>query len=1062
MTSKKTSKQFRQIGFHTKQKKIIEALKSYDQNIANVYIGGIKTLGQDYVEKIPQAAHSFRECVILLSRLKEVKEFGFIKSEKPNKSRFEDLIRNLDHRATRTEPYALHRKLLDMRNYFSGVAHHHEYQHVKFQKKVTEFEELLIQILKPHFDVIKEINNLLRLEIPRQEDFEELRPLLSRNVAAYNYFFQNASAGWMPILLKEGYLKEPEHIVYVGKERRIDGLSIASYLSKCAKIKPDEVSEIILGFKTPEKDKRASSLLNLYVDACINMPPEYCRAIVMKIFREDWLDIFSNESLSTSVSKLIKKLSDAGFEKETNYMVKAMLNTKLGEKHVLSGIQKPKQIQNVKPVIGNYAFEKFLTDEMRHTFKKFPESITNLCVERINRMIDFENQGKGEKESKTDTSWAWRPAIENHTQNPSLDFRSLLVGSLGENLIELGNKSIPVLERVINNSISKIKRPVFRRLELYIYYSFPDHFKSQINHAIEGYFDKYELQYEYFHLLEKCFQYASKETRGKYLTRVRDIADTEFNKSHAANKLAPVQKHLTEKEKEEFKDLINQKGSPYPDFSFYSLGVRMSKPKTELKEGLSAEEVFKFIKNYPVEKQKSFGYYDGTSEKFQTYVSENSENFSNLALKCISLDYTLKHSFFAGIENAVKQEKKIEWEPVLLLCKEIIESIKKEQENFYVVLPIVCALKKGMEYGSIDFIFRNQVWNLLSSLTIMHNDNLLHKKSLYQDEYVEESEDAFASSENTSDGVTFHSVMEYVMWCDRHSTKAKFFDIDAKKLITEYLEHKISTTRNRQAVLGHYLSILNYYDKNWLKKRLPNLFKNHHDELSNAAWQGYLMNMADGEIFKDLARQYEIHVEKLKTPSLKDGNLQLYDERVIAHITVSYLLQMKGSQDIFFKMIKQLDPNIGAYCSFIVWTMLEQHKKKPMKSFSVRRFKNLWKNNFLTNNNKLRQWLEYSPLDKKESLKLFYNSLQTSTKSIVFLANLEEFEQYAETYPLLTFKCLDLIIRQRAMDDDFYIFEEQLNDLLKKLLAKNITKRDTTSLIHYLDEIGYNKCGEML
>ena len=1056
------TKQLKQMESHTQQKKIINALKSYDQNIANVYMGGIKTLDQNYAEKIPQAAHSFRECVILLSKLKEVKEFGFIISDKPDKTRLEDLISNLDQQATRSESYILHKKLIDIRNYFSGVAHHEKYQHDEFQKKVTEFEELLIQILKPHFDVINEINNLLKLELPGQEDFEDLKPLLSRNAAAYNYFFQNASANWIPILLQKKYLKEPKHIVDVNNNRRIDGISIASYLSKCAKIKPDEVSRIILGFKTPEKDKRSSSLLNLYVDACINMPPKYSKLFVTKIFNEDWLDMVNNESLSMSVSKLIKKLADAGFEKETCHLVKAMLNTKLGEKRTLSGIQESKQIQNVKPVIGDYAFEKFLANEMRYVFKKFPESITRLCVERINRMINFENQGKGEKESQSDASIAWRPAIENHSQNPSYDFRSLLVGSLGKLLIEMGNKSITTLKCIINNNISKIERPVFRRLELYAYYSFPEHFKSQINRAIEDYFDKHELLYEYFHLLEKCFQYASKETRRKYLAHVRDIADAEFGKSRAVNKLASVQKHLTEKEKEKFKDLINQKGSPYPDFHFYNLGVRMSKPKTELKDGLPAEKVFRFIKNHPAEKQENFGYYDGTSEKFRVCVSKDSENFSNLALECINLDYTLKCSFFAGIENAVEQGKKIRWEPVLLLCKEIIESIKKEQENFYVVLPIVFALKKGIKYNSIDFIFQNQVWDLLSSLIIMHNDNLLHEKSLYKDEYIEESEDAFASSENTSDGVTFYSVMEYVIWCDRHSTKAKFFDIDAKKLITEYLERKIPTTRNRQAVLGHCLSILNYYDKNWLKKRLPNLFKDHHDELSNAAWQGYLMNMADDEIFKDLARQYEIHVEKLKIPSLKDGNLQLYDERVIAHITMSYLLQTKGSQDIFFKMIKQLDPNISAYCSFIVWTMLEQHKKKPMKSFSVRRFKNLWKNNFLTNNNKLRQWLEYSPLDKKESLKLFYNSLQISTKSIVFLADLEKFEQYAETYPLLTFKCLDLIIRQRAMDDDFYIFEEQLNDILKKLLAKNITKRDTTSLIHYLGEMGYNKCGEML
>ena len=1061
-----------------RRERIVDYLAERALSIADVYRGGIKVLEQDYPEQLPQSAHSLREVIYMLTKLDEIKKFGRMKRIQPIITRKEDLVKNLDPLSGIPNAYVLHDKLVgDVLNWFSSVAHHGKYPTKKeFMKKVVELEILLEQILKPHFEVTDEIDKLLKIEIPKQKDFDDLKFLLSRNASAYNYFFQNASVNWLPILLKEKYLKDPQHIADVGSQRKPVSWPPAIFLWKLASLKPSEVSQIICSFKTPKKNnERSPWILDHFVKAALEMPPEYCKCIAETIFREKWLETaYTYYPLVISVSKLMTKFADAGFKIETVCLASALLRIKLSEPRDADLLEKEKK-RYVKPIVEDYWFTKLVKEEIHHAFEKFPKPITSFCVKHVTDMIWLENLGNGNKESKVDKSVLWRRAIENHEQNHRGDFRSQLVGKLGDFLIALGHKSITSLKQVLNE-MSKVDYPVFRRLELYVYWSFPEHFKRQINRAINVNFDKYELHHEYFHLLANCLPYATKKTREKYLACVDIGPDERRIKSWMArkenqepgtvdlmigywkaNKIAPIKKHLTEEEAKKFADLMDD-NSIYPDFHIYSHGAKVSEPKSELKDNLTPDEVFKFISSYAIKKQLSFGYYDGTPQKFQEYVAKEPQNYSRLALRCLGLDSEFKHRFFRGAEDAIKQKNTIDWESVFSLCTRIIDLAKDQKDHKIcsTIDHIVSLLKAGMELDSINFDFRNRVWKLLTSLITLQNSDRVRG-----DEHVVEDWDVFGLTSDTTDEQTFYSVIAYIIWCEQH-TKKRFFDPGAKKLITDYLEQKITATISRQVVLGYQLVNLYYYDSGWIRKRLTNLFKNQDDKFSKAAWHGYLTGVIHGEVFRDLIPQYETHVKKLGSAMLDNGELLGDDKQVIEHITKCCLYQIEEAENIFTRMIQNTHEKVHSHCAWIITMVLREHKQRPIRSFNIEAFRKVWEDSQLTSNPELLFWVEYSPFDKKKTLELFYNSLVKSPKSITFPLSFEELEPYTETYPQLTLSCLDLLIRTRSRDPDFYIFGEKLKNMLRILLKKDETRSSATALIHYLGEHGIYEYKDLL
>lgn len=1068
----------------SKQIKIAELLNELDNKIAEAYVGGIITLQQGDQDKIAQSAHSLREVIYMFTRLDEIKKLGRVKTISTGKTRKQDLIKHLDPvRGAPEEAYVLYDELVnDKLKWFAIVAHHSEYpSETKFRKRIEEFENLLEKILKPHFEVIDEITKIIKIPSPTKNDFNNLKQLISRNTSAYNYFFQNASAVWLPFLFKDKYLKNPPHIIVINGEKKFSGWTPAEYLRRSSLEKPKEVSQIILSFNIPKKpEERNPWLLDYFVKAALLMPPKYGKLIAQKIYKERWIESAYHHYLDGPISELMKKLADAGFENEAILLSRTILNVTLGELYVTGGIiEEYKKVRDVKPIIDNFWYGERLEKDIPHIFTKFPKSTTNLLIELVTKLIYLENVGRGDKKSKVDSSAGWRPAIEEDEQNSERDFRSQLLGKLGLFLFLLGEQSIPLLKQSLRK-ISEIEYPAFRRLELYVYWNFPKHFKNELNKAITSYFDNYELHHEYFHLLKNAFQFASTKTRRKYLEYIekgpgrKRLEYWRLQSEHQkpgfvtlrtnfwkADKLAPIVPHLTKKEKGKFRNLIKiQSNFEHPDFHIFSSGARMSESKSELKDNLNIDEVFNFVKNHK-SKDYGFGYHDGTSQKFRDYVKNNSTIYSKSALKCLELGPIFIERFIDGMRDAIKQKNTIDWEPVISLCEKIIEHSRtgKYDEKSSIFQAIAWLLEDGLDLDSINFLLRDRVWKLLNTMTNIYDLNSSDEEQYPRDNYF----DALGISINNTDGIVFHSIMKYAIWCEKHLNKKRIFVNEVKNLLSNYLDQKLPVTVSRQAVLGHYLPTLYYYDKDWIKTKLSNLFSNKSESLSRAAWDAYLTRQVYSDTFNDLIEQYEIHIAKLQSPSTKDDRLLEYDQRVIDHVTTAYIFGIKNSNSIFQYMITHSHEKVLERCAWHMGRILKGQKEKPNKLFDIEAFRKLWKNSSLTSNADLQTWVKYSPFDGTQTLQLLYNSLTKSDKSIRFLSFImEELGSYAKTHPQSTLRCLDMLIRKRSKDPEFHIARNDLKNVLQILLENNKTKKKTIQLIHYLGELNFNEFKDLL
>ncbi len=1076
-----------------KQEKLLEDLHNIDSKIAESYWGAITVLEQDYSEKIAQSAHSIRELVILLSRVKEIKESGILskvpKQKGNHKKRLMDSMDPLG--GTPEVVHYLYDDLLKIHNdWFVRVSHHGLYPtEMQYREKLGDLESLLGHIIKPHFEVIQDIDTILDKEKPTKNNFKKLRPLLARNRSSYDYFFQRASGDWLPFLVREKHFENPEHIIMDSNGIGFPVWKPGKYLARISNKKPQQIVKIIQNISFPkEKAKRNPWILDDLTNATINMPTKYGKMLVPKIVKENWIDIPYYTLLGQTMAELMMKLAHDGYEKESLELCRILLDVTLGNP-VYQGRYIPnkhKIERDVKPVLNYRDYKTILKSDIPFLFEKFPLSVIDLLITLLNKIIYLDNVGRNEKESKDDTSVTWRSSIDDHEQNFDLDFKSLLVGLLGKFLVSEDHRSMPVIKKELA-LLGKKTYPIFRRLELHIYRKFFKHFKKEIEQAIIQDFDNSNLIHEYFHLLKENFLKVSKNTRQKYFELVekgpkKELLDAwkEYEKFQQKDyakkrlkrwkvaKLEPISEHLTEKRKHQFDELVREVGHPsIPDFRFRSSRVKRSEPLTDLIDGLDTEQVFLFIKSY-IPDEKTFGYHDGTASKFQEYVESYPAEFSRRSLDLQTVNPVFSRSLFRGLEEVIKKnDKKIEWNPVLSLCKSIIESTKKNKysktRDFEILDYIAGVLQLGLQENSIGFDLRKTVWELLELLAIFED------KSSWDERYPDEQWDSYGISINTLTGNTFHAIIEYAIWCHEHLKKNKnpVFVTEVKKVLSNYFANKISNSISVHAVLGFQLPTLFFFDKKWTIKNLSNLFKHKQEKLNIAAWDAYLLNSVYPHLFDVVYDNYYKHIQTFNDLQLKqEGVLWEFDERLIQHVTLAYFRSIKGSETLFNELLRYDNKKVSSHCaSFIGWILQEQ-KEDPSKSFDTEVMRKIWKESKLSANEDIGRWLEYTPFEKDETIKLVLNSLKKFDASLSLPFDLvDNLEPYAKSHPLQTVSCLELLIKQDTKDVEApYILGRNSKKILGILIKSN--KKDvvdkTKSLIHYLGELNYNEYKELL
>lgn len=324
------------------EKRIFEELAKQDPKIADIYYGAIAVLernvnsknnleqteitqisfpsGKQNPDRIFQSAHSIRETLNRLLKKIEVPE-----QEDKNKERIRKFSDPQD--SLPSYLHGLFDELFELHNWFTNVSHHGEYpSETDYYKKLDLYNRILLRIMIPHFESIREIDELLTIAAPSEENFEKLKPLISRNFESYSYFFRNADANWLSLLTKGPFFKNPPMPKRKDNFIQYPSWPESNYLVRIAAKKPKEVLDLILSCNMPDnKDDRNPRVLEDFVRVGISLPCEQAKQLAELIVDKKWEDPRSFSLLEDEISDLATKLSEECNDVDTSLKLMNLL-----------------------------------------------------------------------------------------------------------------------------------------------------------------------------------------------------------------------------------------------------------------------------------------------------------------------------------------------------------------------------------------------------------------------------------------------------------------------------------------------------------------------------------------------------------------------------------------------------------------------------------------------------------------------------------------------------------------------------------------------------------------
>lgn len=734
--------------------------------------------------------------------------------------------------------------------------------------------------------------------------------------------------------------------------------------------------------------------------------------------------------------------------------------------------------KEIKSKIDHYSYEEILNKQIPKLAEKDPITATRLLANKLDKAISFKIESRGYKKSGDDGSYGWRPAIEEHENNLEIhDIESMLVGSLRDTLETAGRQNIDTLKKALD-IIKEKKYFVFRRLELHIYRLFAEHFTSEIEAAAVEYFGKYEFVHEYYLLLNKTFPSLTKPTQEKILSFIKDGPDPAkfrgeseefevYKKRWMVDKLEPIKDYLSKETQDTYNELVKEVGtSELSNFVVYRSVFQEIHPPTDLQDNMDPDEVISFIKSYKVEGGILLD--DGTASKFKEFVEKSPLDYSKKALELTTLHPIFSYKLLWGLTEAAKKKEKIDWENVLLLCEHIIQNATNEEyQNTLesIIGSMSDLLETGMQFfeNSISFDHRSRIWTILEKLA-----NLAESDSSWEYDYPKRGFDAFGISINSALGRAMHAVMQYSVWYyhglkKKGDTPTKLAD-EVKCLLNKRLDPAIDKTIATHAVFGFHFANLLLLDKEWTLSNLQNVFKkNEYAILGDAAWDAYTIQKIYSNVFAALKSEYEYRINDLKTKEPSEETRRDARKRLAEHIGLTYLLKIKGSDELFELFLKKAPPNLIGYCLEFIGRRLEDYKKEG--KLPEQDIKTLWGRKEIQKYPESCWFFVHSPFDKKFNLDMLANTLdETKGKFDPLYFVPEKLEVYANDFPLETLQILEKMLVAYQKSWEIHQIQDHARNIIQIVKKGNNQKaiEKANEIINFLGGLGYERFRDLL
>lgn len=818
----------------------------------------------------------------------------------------------------------------------------------EFKNFWSGFEKLLDEVLhrfeNRYISVYTKLDQLLLIENPTVENAKYVMESIPNNLAAHRYFFSNLShIGWIRPLIKAGAYKFPPdeghwpESNYLTRmvQTKINDTTIQQAIKEVFEVIPETPNEWIHSNLT---------------ECAISMPGDIATLWTEKeiIWVTEKKHLWTN--LPYNLCDLIIHLANEGKTKQALNLAITLFNIN-PDPDFESKVKLEEELQQKGEEIFLPYHPEPTTRLDRYIYKELLEKCINVLVEVIGfdsfiwlcNLLAKANRFSIRLEENNDSSYIWRPSIENDERNYGFDFRDpLLVAArnVAEFIIHLKPDKFDKLIIWLEKD-ELFQWSVFKRLALYLIRVFPNTHKKYVSRYLlnKDLFESYYVEHEYWLLAQERFGELDPEAQQEVIEWILENGDGEreafikrytkkngkepspeeiekFSYNWLSNALVPIKDYLPEnvrKRYEEAIEVVGKKDSTRMPFQMETGFVGPTSPiSSDDIFSMSVDELVQCIKNWTPPGNWNSPTRDGFAGVLEKVVSENPHKYISECMHFTELHPTYIRGFIEGFRLAVKNDRLTEWPQVLNLCKWIVEQERdfpqnileqnigedREETNWnWTRKRIANLLEEGLkekEHSEIPFELRGLVWSILEPLT---NDP--DPTGSEVEEGVQPF-DAAAMSINTVRGQAMHDLMFYVMWVRRHIVKSKKveqhtlnFNIlpEVVKVLESHLDQQLETALTIRSVYGCWLPWLVTWDENWVRGNIRRIFPltEQYQELWDTAWGTYIVyNDPYNNVYKLIKDEYQRALHRFGTIHIELSGAQSPDESLARHIMIFY------------------------------------------------------------------------------------------------------------------------------------------------------------------------------
>ena len=998
------------------QNELADRLGSYDPRAKEAYLGALHALRQgDYPDQFVQAAHSLREVIDLLTKHKKPEGERMNRMDKKQrKACLQATIDPLSQQALGADDK--YDSLVRLYGELSKTAHHGQASAEEVTKALSKMEEVLGVLTTPQLAVNEETDALLS-RTPSTGRAMRLLETQFRGAAQFR-LVEVMPDHWLPHMREAGFFSSPRP---AKESQPYTKWPPSLYLRKCTERYGKDVAEIILACKFGSSQDRNPAVYIDFLECALGLPLPSAEKIARKALREAWGDFAHVSILDDKYMELASRLYKEGKRRVAAEMVYSALSTKLlGAAAAPGGGAADQGPGKIAMPPNLYWFEETLSKMVFPLAQKEPWPVIELLGRLLGESVLLEERRREEAEQGGDTGgtcdlldpspnacdYAWAEA-HGHIVDCILNcIRGCVPGT---------PEGMERLRRILKTFYKKCHCD-FRRLEMAVYAEFPDEFRREVETTLLIHFDRNCARDEYYRLLKASFGTLPQSMKEAVLKLVeeghmldsREVIGWWSGHDHAKamkkrwklRYLDLVKDHLWGEHAALHSALLAEFRKPdYPGRFPPKITFQEMPASGKHLAGKNASQVFAYMKDYQASVNE---FYSGSTAgiEFEEYVESNPEECSSMATEAEPWGAAAQCCLLAGLDRALRAGKSISWDGAMRLIE---HAVKAPQTRRRMTSSLACAacglIERGLKKDLVDFgTMRHRVWNVLEALVEIGTENAESGGHAGQ-------ENSLNVSLNGINGLSFHAVYQYAVWCERNGGERRVFVPEAKRVFDDYLDKKmLGHTAARHAVLGAFFPNFYYLDRKWVETLLSKIRSGKKTIVS--FWEGYVSwNDVYSYAFKDMLPLYrEFFGKKLVRDT---ANNRPYESTVV-HVMLAYFYGLEGADGLVKEMLARKDDGAIKVCAQQIGVIVKG--KEGDGEFDKERLVGLWKDNSFKRFD-LTMWFVNSPLDKRRSISLYrdYIAGHQGAPSPLY-ASLGILDKYARDFPAEVAECLYMLL----------------------------------------------------